>query len=240
MTATRKSSWSKLVFALAFLLLQVRTQAQTITRDELLGRFDPARHAAFVTIDAKHADRPGLLLRDTVYDAFLRMREAAERDGIRLFIISAARNFDYQKSIWVRKWSASKYAGWTDQRKAKDILSYSSMPGTSRHHWGTDMDINSVESAYWKSAPGKKTHDWLAANAHRFGFCQTYTPKSGGRTGYEEEPWHWSFFPLSGPYLQAYRQLVTYEDITGFPGSDVARELQVLEDYVNGVECTGF
>ena len=30
------------------------------------------------------------------------------------------------------------------------------MPGTSRHHWGTDIDFNSVDPAYFKTATGIK------------------------------------------------------------------------------------
>lgn len=66
---------------------------------------------------------------------------------------------------------------------------YSSMPTTSRHHWGTDMDINSVEPEYFESGQGLLEYNWLKANAHKFGFCQPYSPKDdGSRTqGYNLE-----------------------------------------------------
>jgi hypothetical protein len=107
------------------------------------------------------------------------------------------------------------------------------MPGTSRHHWGTDIDINSVEPAYFKSPAGKKVYAWLAANAGDFGFCQVYTPKGTERPrGHEEEPWHWSYRPLAQHYLKQYVQKVTCEDIRGFQGSDTATRIDVIANYV--------
>ena len=35
------------------------------------------------------------------------------------------------------------------------------MPATSRHHWGTDLDINSVDPKYWEEEPGKSEFEWL-------------------------------------------------------------------------------
>ena len=57
-------------------------------------------------------------------------------------------------------------------KAAKTILLYSSMPTTSRHHWGTDMDINSLENSYFASGQGLKEYTWLKKNAAKFGFCQ--------------------------------------------------------------------
>ncbi len=50
------------------------------------------------------------------------------------------------------------------------------MPQASRHHWGTDVDINSVEPEYFESGQGLKEYTWLQENAWKFGFCQPYTP----------------------------------------------------------------
>jgi len=70
--------------------------------------------------------------------------------------------------------------------------------GTSRHHWGTDIDLNSFNNKYFESGKGKKIYDWLTSNASSFGFCQPYTPKGDHRPhGYNEEKWHWSYQPVS-------------------------------------------
>lgn len=175
------------------------------------------------------------------WQAFQRMHAAAAKDGITLRILSATRNFDYQKGIWERKWDQrSGGRSVSDEQAAgiaKDILLYSSMPGSSRHHWGTDIDLNALESAYFDTAEGRKLYTWLQKHAADYGFCQTYTSKIGGsRTGYEEEKWHWSYLPLSTVYLEAYRRQVSYEDIRGFAGSKAARGVRLIEDYVMGID----
>jgi zinc D-Ala-D-Ala carboxypeptidase len=210
----------------------------TSPKDELLGKFDPATHADFAKIEKTYTGKDNIYMRKQAYEAFKLMHAAAKKEGINISIISATRNFDYQKGIWEKKWKREKYKGWKDLDKVKDIMKYSSMPGTSRHHWGTDVDFNSVEPAYFASGEGKKLYDWLVKNATSFGFGQTYSVKTNGRTGYEEEKWHWSYLPLSKEYLKQYNATVKYEDLTGFSGCAEAKAAQAFELYVNGIDPT--
>lgn len=215
-----------------------------IPMDRLLGKFDPATEGDFVRIPEEYASRAGMLIRTEVWDAFLEMHAAAAADGIDLNILSATRNFEQQKTIWERKFGGkvskmSMIPTREDEIKfAKEVLMFSSMPGTSRHHWGSDIDINSLEPTYFETTQGKKEYAWLVANAPKFGFCQPYTNKANGRTGYEEEKWHWSYLPISVPYLDQYREKVTYEMVCCFWGSDLAEELDVINLYVMGIEDT--
>lgn len=235
---TSNKLYFKPALALAFIISCTVVFGQEAEGKEyLLGKFEPSAHPDFVVLTTREANRGGLYLRREARDAFLEMQGAAAKDGISLIIISATRNFDYQKGIWERKWSLPKYSGWTEERKARDILLYSSMPGTSRHHWGTDVDFCSVELSYWKSGEGRKVYDWLTLNAGEFGFCQTYTSKSDGRTGYEEEAWHWSYFPLSTEFLKSYNSIITHDDLNGFKGASQAGVIDVIKLYVNGVGC---
>jgi hypothetical protein len=93
-----------------------------------------------------------------------------------------------------------------------------------------------VESAYFKSKKGAAEYSWLLKNANRFGFFQTYTSKENGRTGYSMEEWHWSFFPLAKNYLVRYNQLILNSDITGFMGCETAIDIDIIKNYVNGIE----
>ena len=207
------------------------------TREELLGRFDPAVHPGFSRIPDEWTDKDGIYLRTEVLEACGRMRAAAAAEGVMLLIRSATRNFDYQKGIWERKWERPKYMGWQAVDKARDILTYSAMPGASRHHWGTDIDFNSFENEWFERGEGAKVYAWLTANAEEYGFHQIYDDKTTGRKGYELERWHWSYLPSAGPMLNAYNALVSQEDLTGaqFSGSETADSLEVLRDFVNGL-----
>jgi zinc D-Ala-D-Ala carboxypeptidase len=212
----------------------------------LLGQFDESKDARFVKLDDTHTkgSAVGKYLRKETYEAFIKMATAAKQDGVNLFIISATRNFDAQKGIWENKWEGrtlvegKNLTTVTDlKERARLILLYSSMPGTSRHHWGTDMDLNSLENSYFASGEGLKIYQWLTAHATEFGFCQPYTSKASGRTGYEEEKWHWSYLPLSKILLEEYKKTINYSDIKGFKGSEVAKSIKAIENYVQGIGC---
>ena len=84
------------------------------------------------------------------------MKAAAQQAGIQLIIRSATRNFEYQRGIWERKWKRPQYMGWQAIDKARDILTYSAMPGASRHHWGTDIDLNSFENDWFDRRRGRR------------------------------------------------------------------------------------
>jgi LAS superfamily LD-carboxypeptidase LdcB len=216
------------------------------TVDFLMGKFDPATHEEFTLIQEGFADREGRYMHREAYVGFLEMFEAAQEQGINLQIISAARNFDYQKGIWERKWRGNTLLeGKTDARIIEDpseralaILRYSAMPGASRHHWGTDIDLNALDNGYFSSGEGKKTFDWLEANARNFGFCRPYTAKDGkGRsTGYEEEKWHWSYYPLSKVMTKDASILLQDSLIIGFAGSETATDIQVVDHFILGVD----
>lgn len=210
------------------------------TKEFLLGKTHFEKDANFVEIAPVYTvlRRPNNFIQKRTLQAYLAMREAALADGVRLTATSASRNFWVQRYIWEQKWQKSSVAA--GPGRAKSILKYNSMCGTSRHHWGTELDFNSPKLEYWNSIEGKKVYKWLCENAHKFGFYQPYTEKgalgSGLREhGYNEEKWHWSYFPLANIYMQKYRELITEKDLNGFLGEKYVTDLNVIEEYVFGV-----
>ena len=210
----------------------------------IMGQFDPADRPEFDSLEPSHVDRPGMYLRKDTYFYFRKMSEHAARDSITLVIRSATRNFYLQKDIWERKWSGETLL--EDQydatkiedgaERASAILRYSSMPGTSRHHWGTDFDLNAFTNRYFEEGPGKKIYTWLSEHAHEYGFCQPYSAKGEGRsTGYEEEKWHWSFTPVASVLLDEAQDKLHDQDIVGFSGAEEATRIQVVNNYVLGI-----
>ena len=127
------------------------------------------------------------------------------------------------------------------QENIRKIMLWSSMPSTSRHHWGTDIDINGFDTYFnGTNEKANKEYEWLQNNAHKFGFCQVYSEKKeGGRTtGYNEEKWHWSYMPIANQLLEDYKKLITYSDIKDFSASELAKELNIIEEYVLGISTT--
>lgn len=210
----------------------------------LLGQFEPSKDENFARIEGAYTAKSNIYLRKETYDAFKEMHAAAKADGVNLQIVSATRNFNYQKGIWERKWTGVTKVGGQNLaqtiddpvQRAEKILRYSSMPGTSRHHWGTDLDLNNLNNEWFDSGQGKKIYQWLTRHASEYGFCQTYTPIGEMRPhGYQEEKWHWSYTPLASQYLEDYQTLVGFADIKGFKGAEAAEPLNVIEHYVVGV-----
>lgn len=119
--------------------------------------------------------------------------------------------------------------------KLISILEFSAMPATSRHHWGTEVDLNTLENSYFEEGTGKAEYEWLLKHAADFGFYQVYTAQNSGRTGYREEKWHWSYLPLAAQFLAEYNSLVTYRQICDFHGSELAAEHAIIPNYVNGI-----
>jgi zinc D-Ala-D-Ala carboxypeptidase len=189
----------------------------TAPADYLRGKFSPAEHPLFVKLSPQDVPTDGRpqYLRKEAADALRDLYREFQKDhpGARFQVVSSTRTWDDQKWIWEGKWKGAIPVD--GQRlnetfpvpleRATKILQYSSMPGTSRHHWGTDFDLNELYNEYYDRGEGAVLYDWMKKNAHRFGFCQPYT--AGRSSGYQEERWHWSYMPLSGQFLLLWKKL---------------------------------
>nr|WP_299385221.1 M15 family metallopeptidase [Allomuricauda sp.] len=175
------------------------------TMDELIGKAD---------IDLFGE---GINLREEAYLAFVEMKKAAYAAGFDIKMISSFRDFYRQESIWERKYLRFTEEDGMQPLDAIDkIIEYSTIPGTSRHHWGTDIDIIDgypktsgdvlVPEKFEAGGPFEAFKLWLDENSEKFGFYLVYTnePK---RRGFKYEPWHYSYAPLSIPMLTAYRKI---------------------------------
>jgi len=210
--------------------------------DYVMGRFDPAKRSDFIMIDSQYADKAGMYMRKDAYQAFLAMYRHALNDGIKLQITSATRNFYAQKTIWEAKWTGARLLEGGEnlsqttpdpKERAIKILRYSSMPGSSRHHWGTDVDLDNLENHWWAEGEGLHVFHWLQHNASLYGFCQPYS--EGRPYGYFEERWHWSYMPVSEKLTEYAKERMKNEMIDGFLGSETAPEIDIVNKYVLGI-----
>lgn len=213
----------------------------------LTGRFVPSEHPLFVPLQelGVPADKKEHYLRKEAAQALLKMYKAFSKKhpDIDFHVSSSTRNWDDQKAIWESKWEGRtpvsekqlNIAIPDHLKRAKKILEYSSMPGTSRHHWGTDFDMCELKNEYFESGDGLVLYEWLNKNADSFGFCQPYT--AGRKSGYREEKWHWSYAPLSKIFLKDWIRIFgdnKYLSSPGlFPGSEKAGKLASV--YVNSI-----
>jgi LAS superfamily LD-carboxypeptidase LdcB len=155
----------------------------------------------------------GFRLLPEVCDAFKSMQAAAALDNVDMQIVSSYRGFARQLQIWQNKWSGKATlldanekvldpTSLSDQEKILAILTWSALPGASRHHWGTDLDVydkKSVEQSQhdfqlvcseYDQGPCTRLNHWLNEHATQYGFKRPYAEYNGGIA---REPWHLSF-----------------------------------------------
>ena len=147
--------------------------------------------------------------------AFESMRAAALKDSIVIKVVSSFRDYATQKRIWNRKYKRFTAEGMPPEAAIEKIIEYSTLPGTSRHHWGTDIDLVLgdievegdvlLEEHFHQSGPYEKLRLWMERNASTFGFILVYTNEEE-RKGFHYEPWHYSYAPLSISYLKRYSE----------------------------------
>ena len=181
----------------------------------------------------------GINLRKEAYESFLEMKNAASREKLDIKIVSSYRDFYRQKGIWERKYKQYTNDGLAPQQAISKIIEYSTIPGTSRHHWATDIDIidgaagysgNDVLDAkkFHGDGPFRPLKEWLDENVNTYGFYLVYTDNPG-RKGFKYEPWHYSYAPVSVPMLDAYKKLKVKEIITA---EKIAGAAHFTDDFI--------
>jgi LAS superfamily LD-carboxypeptidase LdcB len=185
------------------------------------------------------ADLPdlGCALHAHVVAPFRNLRRAAEADGFDLAPHSSFRDFSRQLNIWNGKFSGERplndASGRTldanllsPRERIEAILLWSALPGASRHHWGTDVDlidrratppdyqVQLVPQEFGPGGPYAALADWLELNASRFGF---FRPFRGVLSGVQPEPWHFSFAPVAEIARRSLSPAVLYQAIAAAP-----------------------
>ncbi len=167
----------------------------------------------------------GHRLQEAAAAAFRALQEDARAAGFDLAIASSFRSYGRQRAIWNGKASGLRkvhddagrnvvISALPGPQQLRAILRYSAIPGTSRHHWGTDLDVYdaaAVDVDYQlqlspqEVVPGgvfDRLHSWLdermAAGESR-GFFRPYALDTGGTA---PERWHLSYAPLAVACVQ--------------------------------------
>jgi len=199
-----------------------------VTADELTGRL---RTHIVQLLD------PDCALHKNVVAPFLNLRRAALADGFDLVPMSSFRDFERQLSIWNGKYSGARpmldaagrridAGALPESERVAAILQWSALPGASRHHWGSDIDVidrnagppgyrpQLTPEEYAASGPYGPLAAWLEANAGRFGF---FRPFRGVLSGVQPEPWHFSFAPIADNARRQLTEAVLREALTAAP-----------------------
>ena len=183
-------------------------------------------------------------LEKNTFTAFEKMRKAAQNDGIK---IKEEVNLKRQKEIW-----NSKFLRFTKEKKLSgidainEIIRFSTIPGTSRHHWGTEIDVIDdkykneknplIAAKYEKDGIFSKLKKWMDENSEKFGFYLVYTDDSS-REGFEYEPWHYTYLPISKKYLNEFLKIDIIEIISkiDIEGKELFNEKFITDYLINNI-----
>ena len=151
----------------------------------------------------------------------------AKQAGFQLQVASGFRHFDRQLLIWNDKCSG-KRAIQDDSgdvidvdslsaiEKVYAILRWSALPGASRHHWGTDIDIYDAAAMprnyqlqlhpdeYTGKGLFAPMMDWLDSYLQQERAPRFFRPYLQDKGGVSPELWHLSYRPIAHRYEQQY------------------------------------
>lgn len=181
------------------------------------------------------------------------MVEAARLEGIEIKILSCYRSFEAQLKIWNNKCMGIRPIlddgnniispqGLSEWELIQRIMRFSALPGASRHHWGTDMDIvdanayptkeyevQLIGDEYSTKGPFYKLKQWIDIHMNEFGFFHPYAIDEGGVS---PEPWHISYEPLSQRFSEEYDMDFFWE----FLNTESADQIKLINTVRNHAE----
>jgi Domain of unknown function (DUF4157)/D-alanyl-D-alanine carboxypeptidase/Succinylglutamate desuccinylase / Aspartoacylase family len=98
------------------------------------------------------------------------------------------------------------------QQAILNVMQTISVPGFSRHHWGTEIDVVSATRTDWEGK-GKFVPliPFLTNEAPKFGFFNPYSDQRLSSTlpHYQNEPWHLSYWPIANVLQQEWAARIT-------------------------------
>ncbi|MFC0322513.1 M15 family metallopeptidase [Gallibacterium melopsittaci] len=180
--------------------------------------------------------------------AFLGLQQAAKQAGINLQPASSFRDFGRQQWIWNHKFNGLRKVHddrgniinvslFPDWQKCEAILRWSTLPGSSRHHWGTEIDVFAPNllpvgqplllepQEYQTGGYFAPLVEFLLENMENFGFTLPFVnfPKYK-KMGVEF--WHLSYQPLADEAKQQFTPEILLES---WKGENIAGKETIIE-----------
>ncbi|WP_028400027.1 M15 family metallopeptidase [Ectobacillus panaciterrae] len=130
-----------------------------------------------------NGDKEKMQMRKEAAKELEKLFQAADREGVYLFAVSAFRSYERQKAL---------HTMYQKQEGEAVTAVSSAIPGTSEHQTGLAVDVSAqssrfqLETSFGKTKEGK----WLVEHAHEYGFIIRYPEDKTAVTGYMYEPWH--------------------------------------------------
>ena len=184
--------------------------------------------------------------------AFQALQKSAVKNGFNLQPASSFRDFQRQQLIWNSKFNGERkvhddqgatldLSVLSDWRKAQAILRWSALPGASRHHWGTEIDVfdpdllpteQRLQLEPWEYERGGYFYElsqWLRQNLSHFDFTLPFVNNlSDKEIGCE--PWHISYLPVAE---QAAKQFTPELLLAAWENEEIAGKAVLIRHFAD-------
>lgn len=165
----------------------------------------------------------------------LDLHARAAAAGFDLRVASSYRSFERQRMIWNNKALGLRpvldsdgapldITCMSESEMVFAILRWSALPGASRHHWGTDIDVYDASkmppdyqlqltvAETEGDGPCAEFHRWLSDELSA-PTCEFFRPYAQDCGGIAPEPWHLSYAPLATEFSHAHSEMLLREQL---------------------------
>lgn len=143
----------------------------------------------------------------SIYPHLQEMFDAARAQGVYPVLVSGYRTAEVQQQLMDEKIATFINEGFSSDKAMKKAKEWVATPGTSEHQLGLAIDIN----ADGINSSGDDVYEWLANNAHTYGFICRYPDNKAKITGINYEPWHYRYVGITAATAM-YQQGVCLEE----------------------------
>lgn len=204
----RKSHKVKILFSLLFLIILCMMAGKVLNSDFTLLSLDNITHHVasedngwnliLVNRDSYIPDdyqveltelSNGKKVDSRIYPELQEMFNDARAQGYGLFVREGYRTQEEQQQLMDEKIEAYENEGKSKSEAKKLAEQWVAIPGTSEHQLGIAVDINADTT----KSTSDDVYNWLAENAHTYGFIKRYPSNKTDITGVINEPWHYRY-----------------------------------------------
>lgn len=204
----RKSHKVKILFSLLFLIILCMMAGKVLNSDFTLLSLDNITHHVasedngwnliLVNRDSYIPDdyqveltelSNGKKVDSRIYPELQEMFNDARAQGYGLFVREGYRTQEEQQQLMDEKIEAYENEGKSKSEEKKLAEQWVAIPGTSEHQLGIAVDINADTT----KSSSDDVYNWLAENAHTYGFIKRYPSNKTDITGVINEPWHYRY-----------------------------------------------
>lgn len=135
------------------------------------------------------SNRYNLQMDQRILEPYAQMVSAAGKDGITLWLSSAYRSVDRQKTLYEQEIKQNENQGLSSQQAEEKAKEAVALPGHSEHNTGLAIDLNGVKPEFENDA----AYAWLLQHAEEYGFILRYPKEKEDITKIMFEPWHYRY-----------------------------------------------